>query len=253
MNSLWKNFLCIVFILLAGTKSYGAEVLVDDFNSLNPYWDLSYSGYATELEYTIANGQLVATDVITSYTTTSPEEAVVNSAVTLSQSFETQTGDFTLTADFSWDNLGQLAALPKLYFYLGDIGTYFGYNDAWMNDVGSAYLRASLHSNNYLENQLGFTGSAHIELTRVNGTLTYSWNDIALYSWYNEGAFDDIRIDFIVKDFYHSGYGVYTSFGVISLDQLSITNPYAAVPEPITIVLLITGLIGINLNKKLRS
>ncbi len=244
--------LYMFFIMLSVINAYAAEVLVDDFDSLSPEWAFSYTGYATALEYTMTNGQLVATDVITSYTTTHPQETTVNSVVLLSQSFETQSGDFTLTADFSWDNLGDLAALPKLYFFLDDIGTYFGYNDAWIADVGSAYLRAGLHSNNYLENQLGLTGSAHIELTRVDGTLAYSWNDTILYTWYNDGSFDDIKIGFNFKDLYHSGYGIYTSFGVISLDQLSITNPYAAVPEPFSIVMLIMGLIGIKLNKKLR-
>ena len=165
----------------------GIEVLRDDFNgtNLNAAWTLTTSTNCASYAYGVSNSALNLTQI-----TEGARGSLGNgnwwATVMCSRNFA-PVGDFAVHYEFSWNEISGTGSMQGNYvdLILGE-PTSAGYFDAWSLYPGEAYARSDFEvlgpynpgfdSSNFLPN----SGSASVDITRTNRTLTVWWHSASL-------------------------------------------------------------------------
>jgi hypothetical protein len=222
-------------------------VLYDNFD--NNFLDLSWSfasQNAAGWNYTEAGTNLTVTDI--NPTVINTESYGTWATVSLGQSF-TALNDFHVNFDFSWDseesNDAMQYCIIKLYDVYDNYLSEAGFYDAWVLQTGRQY--ASVGSTTYLSgyNSLGLSGSATVDIWRQgDDIIDILWNDSSILSGIDADPLGSIKMEFgyYAFDDYATSF-----FGSEAVNLVSLENPPPkSVPEPATMTLLVSGLIGLT-------
>jgi hypothetical protein len=214
--------------VVLATPGVRADVLVNDHfddGVLDPTWQVVFE-YAYGWTYEESGTNLTVTDI-------DPE--VINAAgggtwavVSLNQAFS-ETDDFHVDFDFSWDSEGDNKAMQRLTISLldGSGGTVVGagLSDPWL---GSRACQWALIGASYQcePNQLPHAGTAAVDIDRTDDQVAILWNGTPIMNDVLSTPVEGVEIIF---SFYAYEVSIGSFFGTESLDRVSIEGTPTAV------------------------
>ncbi len=242
------HIMVLILALLSHTGLLLAQPgFVDHFDDglLDPAWNVSFQD-AYGWTYGESGTELTVTNLV---------PAVVNpggggtwSHIFLTRGFDGP-GDIDLAFDFSWDSEGDDAAMQVVYVQLldaeGNRVVTCGYHDPWGRERGemSVWVQDDdpwSYGSGY--GTLPYAGDAFVEIQRLDGLVTISWDNAPLLTAPLQSTIHSVRLDFgfYAKDNEHGP----SFFGSESINLISV------VPEPATMSLLALGGLAILRRQK---
>lgn len=250
--------LCCAFILSAGQVSADTVTFFEDFSSdafiagngweVEPY-NMSYpSGWI----HSYSGGDLYTQDIVGVQ-----DDDWIKLAFTKHLDHKV-TGDFSSTLNMSWDsvggtNLNQSIMTVSLSLYTAEdlrVGhaTYYDiYGDSAGKLVARSYGDVAVET---AQGSLDYSGSMSISIEREDGVVASSATHGTL-SASSTVTGNELEVDYIVvliRGFIDSAWNPY--FGTAVFHDLSFSGEYTPVPEPLTIILLLSGIVRLGLRRK---
>ncbi len=225
--------LTVVILAVVLFVSYPLSAAISDhFDNgvLDSAWQISTVNLAS-CTYNEAGTMLTVSDISKVNTYNSGE-------FRLRQSF-IAAGDFIITYGISWSSDSLLSAMDGIgvrTYSNGQIVTQGGFVDWWVMDYGQKYARVEepLYVYNSGIGTLASAGTADLILKRENGVVTVWWNNSVILTGYSTSTVDTLEIVMGIDSY--SG----ATFGTLGIDYIN------AIPEPMTLMLLACGIIGLR-------
>jgi hypothetical protein len=255
MSRFTTGLFIVAAVLFLFSPARATVILEDHFNNgvLDPAWTVSTVNVLDSV-YGESGTNLTMTN-ITPIVHNSQEWGKVILSRTLSQTLY----DFHLDFDISWNSEGQGLAYQNLYVTLRDsssnIVALAAYQDPWDSGGQRLFIVKAESSSNEPDyaagseyywsntNSLPLNGSASIDVTRTRDNLQFFWNDVLLLSGTDARAITQMDIQFWGIDCLNGSFFGSESVDLVRLtDGASIPEP---VPEPATMLLLASGLLGL--------
>jgi len=245
-----KIFIIVVaafFLSITAIPSFADTLLYDDFDDgdLDTAWNVSYIN-ASGWTYEESGTELTVTDIV-------PINDFEWAGVRLTQTID-PLADFIVDFNFSWDSEESLTAMQKISLSLLNEKNYIiasvGYRD---DRVGAGGGEVASAGKNYIwtgYDTLPLSGLASANITRHDGNIDILWDDVNILS----GTADSLLCSVAIEFWYYpySNGSIFSTFGTESVDLVS-DPPSSPVPEPIAIILLGIGLLGIFASRKIYS
>ncbi|RJP57067.1 MAG: hypothetical protein C4541_10825 [Candidatus Auribacter fodinae] len=248
-----RILLYYVIICVMGLLSCAAleadTVLDDQFNgtAIDPAWTIEYLGNIKSpyWQYSVSGGYITVTNIYPVTYSSNPQ--LDHSSVRLSQTFD-GLSDFSFTSQLVWNQNASNAASDEFMFILPGI-VQVGYRDVWITSQGNFEIYPVGSTSVITDHDFPFSGTANVEVTRVNGTVNVYWNGTLRKTFTNTDPLTELRLFFdfkAVTDGTINGF-----FGTQKVNYATITGtlinppePEPAVPEPLTILTLIVAIVS---------